>query len=85
MAIGTVTVRQHNIPTIKVRGTGQTSIVYPGFAPRVNVSVNDVIGLSSIGVENGYTFVYNANTQTFEASAITEADLTIRVIVGGTF
>jgi hypothetical protein len=85
MAIGSVTISQKNIPTIKVKGTGQTSIVYPGFAPKVNVAVDDVIGLSSIGVENGYTFVYNANTQTFEASSITEADLVIRVIVGGTF
>jgi len=85
MAIGAVTINQRNIPTIKVKGTGQTSIVYPGFAPKVNVAVDDVIGLSSIGVENGYTFIYNSQTQVFEAAPVANLDLAIVSIAGGVF
>ncbi len=85
MSIGSVTITQRNIPTVKIKGTGQTSIVSPGFAPKVNVAVNDVIGLSSVGVENGYTFVYNSTTQNFEASPISNLDIVITSIVGGVF
>jgi hypothetical protein len=85
MTIGSVTITQRNIPTVKIKGTGQTSIVSPGFAPKVNVAVNDVIGLSSVGVENGYTFVYNSTTQNFEASPISNLDIVITSIVGGVF
>lgn len=85
MAIGSVTIGQRNIPTVKVKGTGQTSIVYPGFAPKVNVGINDVIGLSSVAPENGYTFIYNSQTQNFEASPVNSADLNITSIIGGTF
>ena len=85
MTIGAVTINQRNIPTIKVKGTGQTSIVFPGFAPKVNVAVDDVIGLSSIGVENGYTFIYNSQTQVFEAAPVSNLDIAITSIVGGVF
>lgn len=73
------------IGTVKIRGTGQTSIVYPGYAPKINVAVDDVVGLSSIGVENGYTFIYNSQTQVFEAAPIANLDLSIASIAGGVF
>ena len=85
MAIGAVTINQRNIPTIKVKGTGQTSIVYPGFAPKINVGVTDIQGFSTTGVENGYTFIYNSQTQVFEAAPVANLDLSITSIVGGVF
>jgi hypothetical protein len=85
MSIGSVTITQRNTPTVKIKGTGQTSIVSPSFAPKVNVAVDDVIGLSSLGVENGYTFVYNSTTQNFEASPVSNLDIAITSIVGGVF
>ena len=85
MAIGAVTITQRNIPTVKIKGTGQTSIVAPGFAPLINVGVTDIQGISTTGVENGYTLVYNSTTQNFEASPVSNLDISITSIVGGVF
>tara|TARA_R110000868_G_scaffold204826_1_gene452983 strand:- start:228 stop:485 length:258 start_codon:yes stop_codon:yes gene_type:complete len=74
-SIGRTTLNQSN----------KTTIVSNNFRPRPNVSINEVGGVSTEGVANGYTFVFNSTTNTFEVQPTADLTGTITIITGGTF
>ena len=74
-SIGRTTLNQSN----------KTTIVSNNFRPRPNVSINEVGGVSTSGVANGYTFVFNSTTNTFEVQPTADLTGKITIITGGTF
>lgn len=63
----------------------RTSIVSQNFAPKPNVSLNDVNDVTTEGVENGYTLLFNSSTNKFEAQPISNTAIDLTQITGGTF
>lgn len=66
---------------VKVGGNKQTTIVSPNYAIKANVTMNEILDVSTANVENGYTLVYNSLTQKYEVSPILE----LQNIKGGNF
>lgn len=73
-AVGKATVRQPS----------RSTIASQNFAPKPNVSLSEISGVSTANVQNGYALVYNSSTGLFEAEAI-EAATTVTQITGGFF
>ena len=67
-----------------VKQSSRSTIVSQNFAPKPNVSLSEISGVSTANVQNGYALVYNSSTGLFEAEAI-EAATTIATITGGSF
>jgi len=73
--IGRATVRQ---PTRSV-------IASENFAPKPNVSLGEVNDVSTTGVQNGFTLIFNSTSGKFEAKPASDVTGTITQITGGTF
>ncbi len=73
--IGRATITQPN----------KSTIVAQNFAPKPNVSIDQLAGISTIGVQDGFTFIYNSDTSKFEASPAGDLTGQITEIIGGTF
>lgn len=74
--VGKVTLRQ---PT-------STTVVSPNFEPKKPViSLDNLQDVDTQNVEEGYTLVYNSQTQKYEMRSITDADVDISNISGGKF
>jgi hypothetical protein len=73
-AVGKATIRQ----------TSRSTIASQNFAPKPNVTISEISGVSTANVQDGYALVYNSSTGLFEAEAI-EAATTISQITGGSF
>ena len=67
-----------------IRQTSRSTIASQNFAPKPNVSLSEISGVSTANVQNGYALVYNSSTGLFEAEAI-EAATTVTQITGGFF
>lgn len=63
----------------------RTSIVAQNFAPKPNVSLNEVNDVSIGTLDDGYTLIFNSDTNKFETQPITELAIEIQQITGGTF
>lgn len=50
-----------------IKSSPKTAIAADTFAPKPNVSINEVSGISTTGVEDGYTLIFNSTTSNFEA------------------
>jgi len=50
-----------------IKSSPKTAIAADTFAPKPNVSINEVSGISTTGVEDGYTLIFNSTTDNFEA------------------
>jgi hypothetical protein len=71
---------------VKVRQPTQTTIVSPNFEPKQPaLALDNLVDVSTVSVEEGYTLVYNSQTQTYEMRPITDADVEINNIRGGKF
>jgi hypothetical protein len=66
-----------------IKSSPKTTIAADTFAPKPNVSISEVNGVSTIGVENGYTLVFNSTTSDFEAQPL--SNVAVTNITGGTF
>jgi hypothetical protein len=53
-----------------VRQQNRSTIVSQNFAPKPNVSISEVSGVSVSGVENGQSLIYNSSSGKFEANTI---------------
>lgn len=73
--IGRATITQPN----------RSTIVAQNFEPKPNVSINEVRGVTTLGVQDGYTFIFNATTSNFEAAPAADVTAQITQITGGTF
>jgi len=67
-----------------VKQPSRSTIASQNFAPKPNVSLSEISGVSTANVQNGYALVYNSATGLFEAEAI-EAATTVTQITGGFF
>jgi len=67
-----------------IKQASRSTIASQNFAPKPNVSLSEISGVSTANVQDGYALVYNSTTGLFEAEAI-EAATTIATITGGSF
>jgi len=74
-----------DIGRVRLRATGRSTISSQNFEVTPNVSIDDVNGVSTTGVQNGYTLVYNSTTNVFEPKAIVATDVELATITGGSF
>lgn len=74
-----------DIGRVRLRASGRSTISSQNFEVTPNVSINEVNGVSTAGVQNGYTLVYNSVTEKFEAKENIATDVEVDSIVGGTF
>jgi hypothetical protein len=65
-----------------VRQQNRSTIVSQNFAPKPNVSISDVSGISVSGVENGQSLIYNSSSGKFEANTIVASVVAVN---GGVF
>ena len=65
-----------------IKSSPKTAIAADTFAPKPNVSLSEIGGVSTIGVENGDALVFNSATNKFEAKTVTA---TVTEVIGGTF
>ena len=73
MAIGKVTIKSAN----------RTTVAAPNYSPKPNVALGEISDVSTTGVQDGYTLVFNSTTNKFEATASPPA--TVTEIIGGSF
>jgi hypothetical protein len=73
--IGRATITQPN----------KSTIVAQNFAPKPDVSINQIGGITTAGVQDGFTFIFNSDTNEFEAAPAADVTGQITQITGGTF
>ena len=71
------------IGQVKVTQPISSSIVAQNFAPKQNVALTELNDVTTTGVEDGYTLVFNSDTGKYEAAAAPPA--TVTEIKGGSF
>lgn len=64
---------------------GNSTIVSQNFKPKPNIALGEVTDVSTSGVQDGYTLIFNSDTGKYEAKAATDLTGTITIITGGTF
>lgn len=84
--IGTVTITpSKSLGTVQVKQASRTAVVDPNFRPNVEITTAEILDFSTANVQSGYTFVFNAITQKYEASPVANLDIVITNITGGSF
>lgn len=73
------------IGRVVVQSGSRPAIVSQRFEPKVELSFADIGGISTSGVQEGYTLIYNSSTGNFESKAIADLTGEITEIFGGTF
>ena len=63
----------------------KSTIVAQNFTPKPDVSIDQLSGISTIGVQDGFTFIYKSSTGKFEASPAADVTAQITQITGGSF
>jgi hypothetical protein len=84
MAINARITTSGTIGRATIRQPSRSSIVSQNFQPKPNVSLNEIIGVTTIGAQNGYALIYDSAIDQFKPESI-EAATTIQQITGGTF
>jgi hypothetical protein len=74
-----------SISRATVKSPTRTAIAAQSFSPKPNVSLGEVNDVSVIGVQNGFTLLYNSSTSKFEAQPIANVAVDLKQITGGTF
>ena len=80
MAINAQINVQSGIGKVTINQSKATKIVAPNFNPQPNVSITQVSGVSTGGVTNGQTLVFNSSTGQFEANTVP-----VNTLNGGAF
>jgi len=71
-----------NIGRVVINQPNRSRIVAQNFAPKPNVSLAEISDVTTSGVQDGDTLVYNSATGRFEANTVTA---TVTEVIGGTF
>ena len=74
-----------NIGQIKVTQQPRSTIAAQNFSPKPNISLSEVGGVSTTGVQDGFTLIFNSNSGKFEAEPAANVTATITQITGGFF
>lgn len=70
------------IGKVLINQPNRSRIVAQNFAPRPNVSMAEINDVTTTGVQDGDTLVYNSATGKYEAKTVTA---TVTEVIGGTF
>ena len=65
-----------------IKSSPKTAIAADTFAPKPNVSLSEIGGVSTTGVENGDALIFNSTTNRFEANTV---QAFVTEVIGGTF
>jgi len=65
-----------------IKSSPKTAIAADTFAPKPNVSLSEINDVSTAGVENGDSLIFNSATNKFEAKTVTAS---VTEVFGGTF
>jgi len=65
-----------------IKSSPKTAIAADTFAPKPNVSLSEINDVSTVGVENGDSLIFNSATNKFEAKTVTAS---VTEVFGGTF
>jgi hypothetical protein len=65
-----------------IKSSPKTAIAADTFAPKPNVSLSEISDVSTAGVENGDSLIFNSTTNKFEAKTVTAS---VTEVFGGTF
>ena len=76
---------QGTIGRATIKSNPKTTIAADTFEPKPNVSLGEVNDVSTIGVQDGYTLIFNSDTGKFEAQPVADLSGQITEISGGTF
>ena len=71
-----------NIGKVLINQPNRSRIVAQNFAPRPNVSMAEINDVTTVGVQDGDTLVYNSATGRYETKTVIA---TVTAIAGGTF
>jgi hypothetical protein len=80
-----ITARVNTTGTIgraTIKSSPKTAIAADTFAPKPNVSLSEINDVSTAGVENGDSLIFNSATNKFEAKTVTAS---VTEVFGGTF
>jgi len=70
---------------VRIQSSTRAATVSQKFEPKLEVSIGEVSGFSTVGVQDGYTLVYNSDNGQFEPKAVAELTTEITELSGGTF
>ena len=71
-----------NIGKVTINQPNRSRIVAQNFAPKPNVSLAEISDVTTTGVQNGDTLVFNSATGKYETKTVTA---TVTEVIGGTF
>jgi hypothetical protein len=74
-----------NIGQVKLTQQTRSTIAAQNFLPKPNVSLSEVIDVSTVGVQDGYALIYNSATSKYETKSLANVSATVTQITGGTF
>jgi hypothetical protein len=71
-----------NIGRVVINQPNRSRIVAQNFAPKPNVSLAEISDVTTVGVQDGDTLVFNSATGKYETKTVTA---TVTEVIGGTF
>ncbi len=74
-----------NIGQIKVTQQTRSTIAAQNFQPKPNISLGEVRDVSTTGVQDGFTLIFNSETGKFQAEPAANVSGQITQITGGFF
>jgi hypothetical protein len=69
----------------KVTQQTRSTIAVQNFAPKPNVTLNEIGDVSTVGVQDGFGLLFNSSTNKYEAKALSNVSVALAQITGGTF
>ena len=80
--LGKVSINQADVGKVTVFQPNQTTVVSPKYSPKPNVALEEINDVSTEGVQDGYSLVYNSANNRFEMKIATTV---LEKLDGGTF
>ena len=74
-----------DIGKVVISQPNRTTITSSNFRPKPNVSFAEINDVSTIGLEDGYTIIFNAANNKFETKSSANLTASITSVFGGTF
>ena len=74
-----------NIGQVKLTQQTRSTIAAQNFAPKPNISLGEVKDVTTTGVQDGYTLIFDAATGKFQAEPAANVTGQITQITGGFF
>lgn len=74
-----------NIGQVRISQQTRSTIALQNFAPKPNVSLGEIAGVSTTGVQDGYTLIFSSSTGSFESAPVANLTGQISHVTGGFF